>query len=153
MTRAQPPAGALFRPAFLQILDDNFELLRRGRKIEKAIAARAAFLVEFVEPLGEFLVAGFIAEFALVIEKGFGEPVPDFIAHRLPGIFTGRFLHFGAEFVIRFRTARETDHRNCRRQLAIRGDIVESGHQLAMGEVAGRAEDHDRARLRNSAGR
>ena len=153
MTRAQLPSRALFRPGFFQVFHDRLELIGRGGEIKKPIAARAAFLVDLVEALGQFLVAPLVAEFALVIEKRLGEAVPDFVAHRLPGKLAGRFFLFLAEFVVRFRAAREADHRQGRRQLAIGRDVVERGHELAMSQVAGRAKNHDRARLRHGFGR
>src|SRR3954468_19020756 len=74
----------LVQPGLGQMLNDDFELLGRGCEVKQTIAARSALLVEVVETLGEFLVALFIGEFALVIEEGFGKALPDFVAHRLP---------------------------------------------------------------------
>ena len=151
---ARPASFAsLVQSGFLQILHDRFELIRRSREVEKAIAARPALLVEPVEALREFLVTGFVAKLALMIEERLGKAVPDFVAHRLPGKFAGRFLHFLAKFLIALRTAGETHHRHRRGEFAVRGDIVKRGNEFAVCQVAGRAKNHHRARLRHRFGR
>ena len=143
----------LVQAGFLQILHDRFELLGRGGEIKKTIAARAALLIEAVETFRQLLVALLVAEFALMIEERLGEAIPDFVAHGLPGEIPGRFLHFMAELLVRLGPAGEADHRDRRWHLAVRRDVVERGHEFAVSEVAGRAENDDGARLRQSLGR
>jgi hypothetical protein len=46
-----------------------------------------------------------------------------------------------------FFPAGKTNYRYGRRQFAIGRQIVKRGNELAMGEIAGRTEDHDSARL------
>jgi hypothetical protein len=46
----------------------------------------------------------------------------------------------------------QTDDPHSRRQLAIDREVVERGNQLAVGQVAGRTENHHRARLRQRTG-
>ena len=58
MTRAQLPSRALFKPASFRFFRIGLELVRRDREIKKPIAARAAFLVDFVEALRQTLVTG-----------------------------------------------------------------------------------------------
>ena len=47
---------------------------------------------------------------ALMIEDGLGEAVPDFIAHCLPGKFSGRLFLLLAKLFIRFRAAGDADY-------------------------------------------
>ena len=58
----------------------------------------------------------------------------------------------GAEFVVGFVAAGEADDLHAGRQFAIDGEVVEGRDELAVGEVAGGAEDDDGARLRHRAG-
>ena len=149
MTRAQLPSRRLVQAGLLQIFQDRLELVRRDREIKKPIAARAAFPVDLLQPLDQALVTGVVVEFALMIEKGLGEAVPDFVAHRLARKFPGRLFLFLSKLLVRFRPARETDHGQGRRQLAIGCDVVERGNQFPHRQVARRPENHHRARLRH----
>jgi hypothetical protein len=51
----------------------------------------------------------------------------------------------GAERLVAPGAAREADHREARRQQAVLGEAHQRRHQLALGEVAGGAEDHEHA--------
>ncbi len=88
-----------------------------------------------------------------MIENRLGEAVPDFVAHRLARELPRRLFLFLAKFLVRLRAARETDHRQGRRQFAIGRDVVEGGNQFPHRQVARRPENHDRARLRHGPGR
>ena len=66
------------------MLQNRFELIGSSSEIKKAVAARAAFLVDLVETFGQRFVAGLVAEFALVIEDRLRKRFPDFVAHGLP---------------------------------------------------------------------
>ncbi len=153
MTRAQLPSRALFRSSGLEMFQDRFELFRADREIKQPVAARAAFLVDLVQPFGQTFETGLVGEIALMIKNRLREVLPDFIAHRLTRELFDRFFHFLAKIVIGLRATRETDDCDGRRQFAIGGEIVERRKQLAMSEIAGCAEDHDAARLRHGAGR
>ncbi len=71
--------------------------------------------------------------------------VPEFLLDGLAGEFLRRLLHFLAEHVVALVAPREADDHHARGQVAVGGEVVEGGHQLAVGEVAGRAEDHQGA--------
>ncbi len=71
--------------------------------------------------------------------------VPEFLLHGLAGEFLRRLLHFLAEHVVGLVAPGEADDDHARRQVAVGGEVVEGGDELAVGEVAGRAEDHQRA--------
>src|SRR5438045_1578844 len=135
------------------MFEDRFELLRPNRKIEKAITARAALLVNFLKPLGQGFESGFVCEIALMIESRLGEVVPDLVSNGLSREISDRLLHFFAKLVVGFWAAGETDHGYSGRQLAIGGEIVKGGQQLSMSQITGCAENHDAAWLRHGARR
>ena len=143
------PIARLVQTSLLKILHDGLELVRRDREIKKPITAGPALPINFLEALRQALVAGRIVELTLMIENGLGEAVPDFVAHRLARKFPGGFFLLLAEFLVRFRATRKTDHRQRWRQFAIGRDVVERGNQFPHRQVAGRPENHDRARLRH----
>jgi hypothetical protein len=55
-----------------------------------------------------------------------------------------------AEVLIGQRPSRETDDGRLGRQQSGAAEVVDGGQDLARGQVAGRAEDDDRARLRHA---
>ena len=144
--RARPAAfrAGVVEAAFLEPGDDRLELLRPSRKIEHAPSAEVVFLVEFVDAFGEGFVAVVVVELAAVIEKVLGEMVPEFLLDGLAGEFLGGLLHFLAEHVVGFVAPGETDDGHAGGQVAVGGEVVKGGDELAVGEVAGRAEDHQR---------
>src|SRR5207237_6972427 len=85
----------------------------------------------------------------LVIKNRLRESFPNLVAHRLPGEFSCRFLELASKSVIAFFATCKANDRDRGRKLAISRQIVESGDELAMSEVTGRAENHDAARLRH----
>ena len=133
------------------MLQNRFELIGCDRQIKKPIATRATFLVDLVEAFGQSFIAGLILKFALKIKKRLGKRLPDFIAHSLARKFSDGLFHFPPEVVIAFLAAGEADDGHGGRQLSIGRQIVERGHQLAMGEIASGPEDNDAARLRHCA--
>ncbi len=51
------------------------------------------------------------------------------------------------KLLVRLLAARDADQLEALRQRPLVGEVVERGQQLAVGEVAGRAEDHQRRRM------
>ena len=144
---ARPAAfrAGVVEAAVLEPRDDGLELLRPRREVEHAPSAEVVVLVELFDAFGEGLVALVVVELAAMIIKVLREVVPEFLLHGLAGKLLRRLLHFLAENVIALVAPREADDHHARGQVAVGGEVVERGHQLAVGEVAGRAEDHERA--------
>src|SRR5947207_8887407 len=92
------------------MFQDRFELVRSDREIEKAIAARAPFVVDLVQAFGETFETGFVAEIALMIKDRLAEHFPDLVANGLAREFSDRLFHFFPEVVITLGTTGETDH-------------------------------------------
>src|ERR1035441_7499356 len=112
---------------------DWFELIGRDGKIEKPVAACAAFGVDFIQALRQTLVAGFIAEVALMIVNRLRESIPDFVANRLARKFSRRFLEFLSKVAVGFFAPGEADDGNSGRQIAVGREIIKSGNEFAMG--------------------
>jgi len=107
--------------------------------------------VDFIEPLGQRFVTSFVLELALVIKDRFRKVFPDFIAHGLPRKLARGFFEIAPEFVVSFWPAGETDNLHGGWQVAIGGEVIQCRDKFAMGEIAGRSEDHNRAWLRYGA--
>ena len=60
---------------------------------------------------------------------------------------TDRFVQLLAVLLVAQGLPRGTDDRECRRQEPLQGEVVERGDELALGEIAGAAEDDDRRGL------
>ena len=67
-----------------------------------------------------------------------------------PAFFREVFFVFGAEIFVGPGTAGETDDRALGGQVSRSGELKESGDKLAMGQVAGCAEEDDCAGLGNA---
>ena len=147
--RARPAAfrAGLVEAALLEPGDDRLELLRPRRKVEHPPAAEVVFPVEFLDARGERVIAGVVVEGAAVIVEVLRKMVPEFLLDGLTRKLLGRLLHFLAEHVVALVAPGEADDGHVRGQIAVGGEIVERGHELAMGQIAGRAEDDQRTRF------
>ena len=108
MTRAQLPSQVSFRPRGFQVLENRFELVRTGRQVKKAVAARAVALVDLLETFGQLLVTSFIAKLTPVIKNRLRKRVPDFVAHRLTRKLARGFFEVAPEFVVTFVASSES---------------------------------------------
>ena len=116
---------------------------RRG-EVEEPVAAAAGGGVDLVQPLGEAGVGGGVAEVALLVVDAGGEVVPEGRLDRVARVLRDGGAHLRAEVGVRVRPPREAHDARLRRQQAGAPQVVEGGQDLAMGEVAGGAEDdHD----------
>src|SRR6266571_4473592 len=134
-----------------QVLENRFKLVWSGCKIEQAIAAGAVVFVDFIEAFCQALVTSFVAELALVIKNRVRKRLPNFDAHSLAGKLARGFFKITPEFFITFLAARESDNGHRGRQVTIGREVIKCRDQLAMGEIARSAEDHNAARLRHGA--
>jgi hypothetical protein len=107
--------------------------------------------VDFIEAFRQPLVTRFVAELALVIKDRLCRRLPDFIAHSLARKLAGGFFEITPEFLITFFTACESDNGHGGRQVAIGREVIQRRDEFAMREIAGGAENHNRARLRHCA--
>jgi hypothetical protein len=70
-----------------------------------------------------------------------------FVAEFVAPVFHDRLLHLLSELVVGHRRAGHTDDPEARRKQSAESEGVERRNQLALREVARRAEDRERARL------
>jgi hypothetical protein len=80
-----------------------------------------------------------------------GEAPPDLLIER-PGaaVERDRLVQLGAVCLVRERAPRRADDRERRREEPLQGEVVKRRDELALGEVAGAAEDDDRRGLRDA---
>jgi hypothetical protein len=82
-----------------------------------------------------------------MIEDRLGKRFPYFIAHGLTRKLSSGFFQLASELVVSFFASRESDNYNSGRQIAVGRKVVKCRNEFAIGEIAGRAEDHNAARL------
>ncbi len=148
---AHPALVLLRQPGLAQLLDGLGVELRRDREVEEAVAPGAVLRVNSFEPLAEFGVALRVLDVrGEELEPG-GERAPDLLVHGLRlGELDDRGLHLLAELFVGHRRAPEADDGELGREQALLHEPVERRDEFAPREVARRAEDDDRARLRRT---
>ena len=115
---------------------------RRG-KIEEAVAARRALVVDFVQAPGEIVVAGAIAEVAGDVEEALVRRTPKHLGSTGPAAreLVHDAAHAASEFLVAQVLPGEADHRETLRQQPLQRKVVQGGIELAPPQVSRRAED------------
>ena len=144
-----PPPGALVEAGPAELAGDDREELRRRGEVEKNVAPGAGSPPGMVQVPGKYRIG--IAVFELAADVGYplckARPAgADFLA---PGL-EPRVLHDplveqipkGAVAQIR---QGKTDHVRLRMEEPLAGEAVQGRHELAGGQIARGAEDHDGA--------
>ena len=144
--------AGLIQAGCFQVLENRFELVRSSREIKKAIAACAIVFVDFIEAFGQALVTRLVVELALVIKNRLSKRLPNFVAHDLTGKLMRGFFKVAPEFLVTFLSASESDNCHRGRQVTVCCEVIQRGDEFAVGEIAGRAEDHNCAWLRHGPG-
>ena len=129
--------------------DDRGEELGRDGQVIDPVASRAQGLVDALERLFESLVRRRIVEGAGRKEDPIGELGPDLLEVGTADLGQ-RLLVLGAEFGVGPVAAGEADDRGLGRQVAAPRELEERRDELAVGQVAGGAEEHEGARLGHS---
>src|SRR5206468_3524234 len=113
-----------------------------------AVAAELLVLVELAEQVVHLVLAARVREVGRdVVELG-RELVPGLLPERVARVLLHRRLHVLPESVVVAVGARDADDCEARRQQAADGERVERRHELLVREVAGGAEDDERAGIR-----
>ena len=141
--RVQPVAAAL-----ADVLDDLLEDARRDGEVEDAVSPRAALLVELVERArrARSQLASLV-ELGLHVADPGGEPLPDVLVQ------ASRQCSWTASFISAWNSSRghlasrDADDGEPVGQEVAHGERVEGGEELALRQVAGGAEDRQRAGL------
>ena len=95
---------------------------------------------------GEQVEGRVVVEGARHEPEALGERAPDLLAERGAGVLAHRVVDDLAEVLVGPVAPGEPDEREAGRQQAAVGEVVDRRHQLLAGEVAGHAEEHQRAR-------
>ena len=138
---------ALGRAPLAELPDERRHRLRRDREVVDAVPARSAFLVELVQQVGELVLAALVGEVERDVAGRLGEPLPDLGLEVVAPELADRVLHLVAELVVRPLRARGADDRELLGEELAAGERVQRREDLAVREVAGRAEDDEHARL------
>ena len=126
---------------------DDGELRGRRRQVEEGVAAGGR---RPVEPLLQGVVGRGIVEVALDVAEGLGEGVPGVLGDRGARVLLGLRAQHGAQALVAAHVgAADAEHHQPGRQEPPHVEVVERRHELAAGEVAGDAEDHDGAGARD----
>ena len=141
---------ALGRAALAHLDDDRLD--RRGRhgQVVDAVGGRAELLVELVQALHDVLLAALVGEVGRHVADRLGELVPDVLAELVARVVLDRLLHLLPELLVAHLGARNADDAELRRQQVAERERVERREELALRQVAGGAEDRQRARLRRA---
>ena len=144
MMRRQPRSWRPGQAGPAEVLDDGAVHRRRNREVEQhaLVAVDLAQLV--LDPLIERLVVDLAGD---VVQPA-GERLGDLVAARRADELLQAVAELGPELVIAHRRPRHADDRELRRQPAALRQPVDGRQQLALGEVAGGAEDDERGRTR-----
>ena len=138
--------GVIDQPGGLELLGDDREVLRRDREVERVVAHRPAFDVELVDGLAQAPERVGVAELAGDEPDALQQLLPRVLAELGARVVLDRVLDDLGEVLVLPVAAREAHQREARRQQSAIGEVVDGGHELLAGEVAGHAEDHQRAR-------
>ena len=123
--------------------DDRLVELRRGGEVVDPRRLRGPF--ERVQAVSKALKVFRSADVARLVVDGLGKVAPGGIVERgALGMLGGGLAERRPPLVVGHRRPREADDPRVGRQQAVALEVVERRHELSTGEVAGRAEDHDR---------
>ena len=132
-----------------QLLEHLRKRVGRNRKVETVIAADTTFVVERGQRVGQVLEGLGLVETALHEPDTFSEPLPDVLTELGASTVLDCFEDDVREVLVRPVTPGEPDQSESGRQQSTVGEVVDGGHELAPGKVAGNTENHQGAGPRN----
>ena len=138
--RVCPAAEADLR----ELRRDLGEVRRRDREVEEPLRRAAVVAVARVEPVGEVAVEPLAAERAGHDADARLERLPQRRVELVAGVALDRLACAGAEGGVVVPPARDAEDAEALRQPPVGEQVVDGRQQLARGEVAGRAEQHQR---------
>ena len=141
---AAPAVLRMVEARLAEVEEDVVEELGRRGKVIKPVRAGSLGL-HLVEPRFQGEVTFMIAEFARVVADVLRKTRPEIVVVALARDFLVQFLESLAEFLVRFLAAGDADDAESRRQIAVGGEVVKRGDELAVGEVTGCSKDHENA--------
>ena len=146
---AHPAAGAVGRPVepgFAEPEHDRRVERGRGGAVEEPVAADRPLLLDLAQEIAEPGVEVGVGGIAGVVEEGLGEPLPHARGGRLDaGELRDRLAHARAELLVAHLRPAHADDGEGLGQHAALEHRPERGDELALGEIAGGAEDDEDA--------
>ncbi len=130
----------------LDLLDDHREELRRRRQVVRAVERLPGLLVELVQDLRELGVAVRVVEVRRDVLHVPEQAAEHLVVRRPPRVLADRGAALLAEVVVPLLAAGDADQLEALGQRALVGEVVERGQELAVRQVARRAEDDERGR-------
>ena len=133
--------------ALADLVHERRDRARRHCEVVDAVARCSALLVDMGEAFGEAMLERFVPEVGRDVVHPSCELIPDVLPEGIARVLLHRFFHPRAEAVVALLGPRGADDRELLREQVAVGERVERGNELALRQVAGRAEDHERARI------
>ncbi len=148
----RPGEGALERrvdqPGRLELLEQGGKGAGRRGEVVEPVALRGAGLVQLLELRAQPREGVGIVEGAGDVAHAGGEILPHLGVHRLlPRELAHRLAHVARELVVGVGALGDADDAEGGRQVRAEREVVERRNELAVGEVAARAEDDHRTGL------
>ena len=145
------PRPAAVVATLAERLDDGGKGRRRHGEVEDAVAAELLLLVELLDEVVELVLAARVREVGGDPVELRGKLVPGVLPERVARVLLDGVPHVLPERVVVAVGARDADDREARRQQPANRQRVERGHDLLVRQVAGGAEDDERAGIRRPA--
>ena len=147
-----PPMPFLFanEAGVSEPLHDGGEHLRGRCQIEQVIAAGVMRLVGLGEKLRQILVGRRVVELALEMVEALGEPIQVVVHHLAVAGLAQADAEIAAERLVIDCAPGDADHGEFFRQQLRPAEIVKRRDEQALGEIAGRPEDHEDAGVSGS---
>ena len=143
------PAGPPTEAMSSDRLHDGLVRAGRGCQVEEPVRVRPELGVQLVEAAGELVVPALVRR--RDEEHMVGEALPHLLVDRLrAAVLAHRPVQLLAELVVGERLPRGADDREAAGEQALKREVVEGGHELALHEIARATEDDDRRRLRRA---
>jgi hypothetical protein len=137
----------LVQHVLTELLHDQREEVRSRRKVEDAVERAPRLLVEPGELALEPLEDGVIVERPRHIADPLQQLLEHLLVRRAARVRRDRLARHGAVLVVRHLRARDPDQVEALGERALVREVVDSGQELAVREVAGGAEDDERRRV------
>ena len=145
-----PPAAGLLvvrHPGPLQLLEHGRERGRRDGQVERRVALDPVLVAHLVGARAELVEGVVVVERARHEADVAGQPGPDVLPPRRPGVRLGRLPGHVLEVAVAPVPPGEADQHEVGRQQPAAVQVVHRREQLLAGQVAGHAEHDQRARL------
>ena len=138
---------AAVQPRGAELGADQREELRRRRQVEDTVQRVAGLIVEIAQEAIDLGVDAVVIEHARHVAHLGEQPVEHVRVWPSPREALDRLARHLLKVLVRLLAAGDADQLEPLRECSLVREVVQSGQQLAAGEVARRAEDDERGRM------